>query len=67
MIVCVLLLLGIQDSKDARDLNSNTSTFNRDGTSRINNSPSPFTFWYRMNKLILRLCSIHRFKNLQVR
>lgn len=24
------------------------------------------SFWYRLNRLIIRLCSTHQFKNLQV-
>lgn len=31
----------------------------------VGGSPA-ITFWYRLNRLIIRLCSTHQFKNLQV-
>lgn len=31
----------------------------------VNVSPT-ITFWYRLNRLVIRLCSTHQFKNLQV-
>lgn len=41
-----------------------------DGNIDINlngSNNSPISFWFRVNKFILRLCSAHQFKNLQVR
>ncbi|KAL5291164.1 ADCY5 family protein [Megaselia abdita] len=40
-----------------------------DGNVDINlngSNNSPISFWFRVNKFILRLCSAHQFKNLQV-
>lgn len=43
-------------------------TGHEDSNLHTNHHPhSPtFSFWYRLNRLIIRLCSTHQFKNLQV-
>ncbi|KAH8302094.1 hypothetical protein KR044_002689 [Drosophila immigrans] len=44
---------------------SNVEAANNPSTSGTAASPS-ISFWYRLNRIILRLCSTHQFKNLQV-
>lgn len=47
---------------DASDTARNTEA-NANTTTVI--SPS-ISFWFRLNRVVLRLCSAHQFKNLQV-
>lgn len=40
---------------------------NIEANSNVNANLSPtISFWFRLNRIILRLCSTHQFKNLQV-
>ncbi|XP_051860460.1 adenylate cyclase type 6 isoform X2 [Drosophila albomicans] len=50
---------------DGGDGRSNVEAANNPSTSGTAASPS-ISFWYRLNRIILRLCSTHQFKNLQV-
>ncbi|KAH8365800.1 hypothetical protein KR093_004453 [Drosophila rubida] len=50
---------------DGGDGRSNLEAANNSSTSGAAASPS-ISFWYRLNRIILRLCSTHQFKNLQV-
>lgn len=50
---------------DAADGRSNVEANNPSTTGIQAGSPS-ISFWYRLNRIILRLCSTHQFKNLQV-
>lgn len=50
---------------DAGDGRSNLEANNPSTSGNTAASPS-ISFWYRLNRIILRLCSTHQFKNLQV-
>ncbi|XP_034481214.1 adenylate cyclase type 6 [Drosophila innubila] len=50
---------------DAGDGRSNLEANNPSTSGTTAASPS-ISFWYRLNRIILRLCSTHQFKNLQV-
>ncbi|KAL9907889.1 uncharacterized protein ACN427_003810 isoform 2-T5 [Glossina fuscipes fuscipes] len=52
----------LQQNSDASDTARNTEA-NTNTTAVI--SPS-ISFWFRLNRVVLRLCSAHQFKNLQV-
>ncbi|XP_017861187.1 PREDICTED: uncharacterized protein LOC108612728 isoform X3 [Drosophila arizonae] len=55
----------LQQQSDAADGRSNVEANNPSTTGIQAGSPS-ISFWYRLNRIILRLCSTHQFKNLQV-
>ncbi|XP_017956108.1 uncharacterized protein LOC108651148 [Drosophila navojoa] len=55
----------LQQQSDAADGRSNVEANNPSTTGIQPGSPS-ISFWYRLNRIILRLCSTHQFKNLQV-
>lgn len=50
---------------DTADGRSNVEA-NNPSTSGIPAGSPSLSFWYRLNRIILRLCSTHQFKNLQV-
>lgn len=49
----IYFITGCEDNKDLENILTAQS------------SPT-ISFWFRLNKIILRLCSTHQFKNLQV-
>lgn len=49
----IYFITGCEDNKDLENI------------STAQTSPT-ITFWFRLNKIIIRLCSTHQFKNLQV-
>lgn len=50
----LFFITGCEDNKDLENISAAQS------------SPT-ISFWFRLNKIIIRLCSTHQFKNLQVR
>ncbi|XP_073840464.1 adenylate cyclase type 6 [Musca autumnalis] len=55
------LLQANYDSAEAQQRNTDSANMNMNA----NLSPT-ISFWFRLNRIILRLCSTHQFKNLQV-
>lgn len=52
---------------DASNLEANNPMSSGGGGGTANGPVSPsISFWFRLNRIILRLCSTHQFKNLQV-
>ncbi|KAL7733742.1 hypothetical protein ACLKA6_011472 [Drosophila palustris] len=57
-------LLQQSDGGDGRS--NNLEAANNPSTSGTTPASPSISFWYRLNRIILRLCSTHQFKNLQV-